>query len=205
MKKLLVMLLVGGMSLFGMIGSTSASPVIYEVYYDQTGEDGTEVFTELYNPGPTVDLTGWSLLGVNGLNGEIYRSVSLTGMISVQNQLLLIACPGSSIANADLYADVDWQNGPDAVQLRDQNGVVIDAVQYGSATANAGEGTPALDVSPGKSLSRDIFAADSDDNLSDFSVSVPSPGIGPATVPLPGAGWLLASGIAALAGLRRRQ
>ena len=92
------------------------------------------------------------------------------------------------LANSDFFGEVDWQNGPDAVQLRDSWGEIIDALQYGDAGVyNAGEGDPAADVSSGSSLSRDVLGTDTNDNLTDFMpTSSPTPGTGPTPVSEPG-------------------
>jgi hypothetical protein len=104
----------------------------------------------------------------------------------------------------DWVANVDWQNGPDAIQLL--NGTtVVDALQYGDAGAfNAGEGAYAVDVASGMSLSRDVFGTDTGDNFSDFSERVPTPGIGPSVVPIPAAVWLFSSGLGLLGFSRGR-
>ncbi len=61
--------------------------------------------------------------------------------------------------------------------LTDSAGEIADALQYGDAGAfNSGEGTPAVDVAGGNSLSRDSAHTDSDDNAADFLEGAPSPG-----------------------------
>jgi hypothetical protein len=102
---------------------------------------------------------------------------------------------------------VDFQNGPDSIQLSDGS-AVIDALGYGdfSSAFFAGEGTAAPAATNGASLARIAGLIDSDDNLSDFEVlSNPTPGSVPvSTVPVPAAAWLFASGLAMLgAGARR--
>jgi len=79
----------------------------------------------------------------------------------------------------DFTANVDWQNGPDAVQLRDPADAIVDALQYGDAGEfNAGEGLPASSASAGRSLSRDRLSSDSNDNAADFSpLDPPTPGL----------------------------
>ena len=160
-------------------------PVIQELLYDDPGADGEAIFTEIFGP-PGMNLDGWKLVGVNGTDGNIYRTVSLTGAVIPSDGILVIVtslAAGNVLANQDFIGNVDWQNGPDAVQLRNSLGNVIDALQYGDAGANnAGEGAPApLINSPGQSLSRDILGTDANDNLDDFIIlNVPTPGIGPS-------------------------
>ena len=167
---------------------------IQEVLYDAAGTDATGVFTELSGP-PDTALEGWSLVGVNGGTGTSYRTVDLSGAAIPADGILVIATDQAEAALAavrDLVGSVDWQNGPDAVQLLDGDDRVVDALQYGDAGAfNAGEGTPAPTTPAGQSLSRDADATDTGDNAADFSVlEVPTPGTGPpAGTPVPGSGF----------------
>lgn len=151
--------------------------VIDEVYYDAVGGDTPRVFTELWGP-PGTPLDGLSLVGVNGNGGAVYGTVPLAGVIAADG-FYLVAHPDAEpplAAVADLlHRAVDWQNGPDSVQLR--RGVeVIDAVGYGdfAAAVFAGEGRPAPDVAE-LSLSRDALHGDTDDNLADFTAGPPTP------------------------------
>ena len=167
---------------------------IQEVLYDAAGTDATGVFTELSGP-PDTALDGWSLVGVNGGSGTSYRTVDLSGAAIPADGILVIATDQADAALAavrDLVGSVDWQNGPDAVQLLDGDDRVVDALQYGDAGAfNAGEGTPAPTTPAGQSLSRDADGTDTGDNAADFSVlEVPTPGTGPpAGTPVPGSGF----------------
>ena len=119
---------------------------------------------------------------MNGGNGLVYRSVPLGGAVIPVDGLLVVAtasASGAVLAARDLLGNVDWQNGPDAVLLVSPAGAVIDALQYGVATAlSVGEGTPADDVGAGISLSRDLLATDTDDNAADFFAATPTPGAG---------------------------
>jgi len=182
-----------------------ASVVIQEVLYDGPGTDSDDVFTELFGM-PGMDLSGWSLVGINGGDGQAYQSIALDGLFIPEDGIFVIATAAANSALAsqrDLIANVDWQNGPDAVHLL-FNGSVRDALQYGDAGIfNAGEGMFATDVTGSVSLSRDLFGTDTNDNAIDFLVSDPTPGVGPAVVPIPAAVWMFASGLGLL-GIQRR-
>ena len=205
MKKLFGLLCVM-FFLVGMLGAAhaiSATPVIQEVYYDEPGTDGDDVFTEIYGE-PELSLDNYYLKGINGANDLVYKTVDLTGAVLSSNGLLVIAGSGFTMLPAGSYfiGDVDWQNGPDAVQLWYDDGISAairyDALAYGGV-AHLGEGSPALDAPSGQSLSR-FFGYDTDDNSVDFSVSSPTPGV----VPIPCAAWLLGSGLIGIVGVRRK-
>lgn len=163
--------------------------LISEILYDASGADAGKVFIELYGA-PDTDLSGWSLQGINGGDGAIHKTVALTGVIPVDG-VFVIAAPlaGSStpIANADLIISVDFQNGPDSVQLFN-GGALIDAIAYGNFTGQiiAGEGAAAPDLAAGNSLARANPLLDTNNNLVDFvGLSVPTPGSVPVSaVPL---------------------
>ena len=161
-------------------GTARADPIIQEVLYDGDGADADDVFTELSGASGT-SLDGWTLVGINGDTGTSYRTVSLDGALIPPDGILVVATSqavGAALSHRDFEAQVDWQNGPDAVQLRDPEGRIVDALQYGDAGVfNAGEGTPAPLVSPGQSLSRDAAGTDTGDNVTDFAATeAPSPG-----------------------------
>ena len=157
----------------------SPTVVINELYYDEPSTDGMAVFTELAGP-PGTDLTGWTLVGLDGNDGEPYREIDLSGAVIPGNGLLVIATEealGSVASVRAFVANVDWQNGPDAVALIDPDGRTVDAVQYGSESGfHGGEGPNAPDVANGRSLSR-RDRIDTNDNAADFeSMAEPTPG-----------------------------
>lgn len=195
---------------FGYMLPVHAQLIISEVFYDAVGSDNGVTFIEFYgDPGTLLD--DFWLEGINGLNGESYRTVSLSGVVPADGLFVIGDDRGDGITDvlfADFVANVDFQNGPDSIVLMNSQGVV-DALGYGnfSSAFFAGEGSAAPDVSPGSSLARLSLLLDSDDNLNDFSVlAVPTPGsMSSSAVPLPAALYLFLTGIAALFVTGRRQ
>jgi len=185
----------------GVITPASAVTVISEVFYDASGSDAGKVFVELFGmPGESLD--GLVLEGINGSNGAVYRSIPLAGVIPVDGVFVIGDDDGgaTSVANVDFIADVDFQNGPDSVVLRN-GGTILDAVGYGAFSLSdvfAGEGLPAADPAAGGSIARFAPTLDSGDNSLDFVVlDTPTPGVVPliASVPIPPAMLLFASGL----------
>ncbi len=181
----------------------SAMPmvVINELVYDGSGSDADDVFTELFGS-PGMSLNGYLLTGTNGSTGLVYRSIDLTNTVIPLDGILVLATSSASDAvkaARDYVASVDWQNGPDSIQLLDAAGSIIDALQYGDAGIhNNGEGVPALDVAAGFSLSRDALATDTNNNALDFaSLVAPTPGTGPviSRVPEPSSLLLMTLGL----------
>lgn len=187
-----------------------ASPVISELFYDAPGSDAGLVFVELFGvPGDSLD--GLVLEGINGSGGTVYKTISLGGTIPADG--VFVIGDGSSattaVANADMFADVDFQNGPDSVVLR-AGSLVLDALAYGSFGPDdvfAGEGSAAPGAPAGASIARFNPAFDSGDNAADFVLfETPTPGVVPgvAAVPLPPAVVMFGSGLLSLLVTRRR-
>ena len=205
----------------GMLGasSSSATIIISELLYDVSGPDGGQVFVELLGA-PGTDLDGLQLEGVNGRDGSVYKHIDLAGLIPADGVFVIGDDEGSGaslVPNTDWVADVDFQNGPDSVVLRDATGI-LDALGYGdfAAAMFAGEGNPAGDVPAGLSLARHSPWLDTNDNSVDFiAFDVPTPGMIPAKplpptgmvpvkpVPEPATAWLLLSGLIGLVGVAR--
>ncbi len=191
---------------FAMVVTAQALPLLSEVYYDAPGSDDGESFVELAgSPGFLLD--GFVVEGINGSNGAVGPSITLTGSIG-EDGLFVVAdrrADGTtSVLDADLLANFDFQNGPDSIVLR-QGEVVFDALGYGEfdpAEIFAGEGMAAPDVAAGSSLVRVFADIDSNDNLADFVASTtPNPGFADfaTAVPEPGAAILLGLGLGGLA------
>ena len=196
---------------YGAVFSVAqAQTIISEVLYDAAGTDNGNVFVELFGTPGTV-LDGLRLEGVNGSDGSVYRTVTLTGIIPLDGIFVIGDDSGdgtSLVTGADLVVDVDFQNAPDSIVLRDGFGV-LDALGYGDFTSSifAGEGMPAVDVLAGSSLARFNPLVDTDNNLADFTVlELPTPGSVPVSaVPLPPAAALFLSGLLGMVGVARKR
>lgn len=165
------------------LGPTPAVILINELLYDSVGTDsaaGNMIFLELWGPaGQSLD--GYSVVAVNGSGGADYTTISLTGEVVGGDGYFVIAHPNAApeVLNvADLTdSRIDFQNGPDSVQVR-WRGRVVDALGYGNFTASdvfAGEGSPAPQTPAGQSLSRNATHSDTNNNAADFTVQAPSP------------------------------
>lgn len=168
-----------------------AKVVLNEIYYDAVGSDTDGVlFVELYGT-PGADLAGDKINFINGDDGKIYDSITLSDASALPSDgfyVIADAKNGSStetnVVGADFVDSFDPQNGPDSVQLLNRDGGLMDAVSYGAGvvpTAENGlatfETTPAIDVVNGHSLERKEPGFDSDDNSKDFFDSeAPTPG-----------------------------
>ena len=150
-----------------------ADLVINEIYYDHPGVDTGREFVELLNRGlDPVDLSCHLLEFIDGATGRsrfLWQGAS--GSILPAGERLLVG--GADVDGSDAPLLGSLENGPDAIRLISGSGTE-DLVGYGE-TAYC-EGEPALDVSPGLSLSRRPDGRDTGDNSSDFVPARPSPG-----------------------------
>ncbi len=182
--------------LAGLLGpQSSAALTINEVFYDAVGADDGKVFIELFGT-PGLMLDGFILEGVNGAGGAIGPVLRLEGALGEDGFFVLAdrAADGSSLPEATQVSNFDLQNGPDSLVLRDSGGRLLDAVGYGVFGAGesfAGEGSPAPDAPPGRSIARRFPGLDTDDNAADFVIlATPTPG-GALAVPEPASTLLL--------------
>jgi hypothetical protein len=189
----------------------AALPLISELFYDATGSDDGKSFVELYGtPGTLLD--DFRIEGVNGSNGDVTPTLVLSGVIPGDGLFVIadgLSDGTTSVLEADLILNFDFQNGPDSVQLLAPDGSVVDALGYGEFAPDeifAGEGSPAPDAPADASLARWFADIDTDDNAADFTVSSPTPGSAALAVPEPATAALVSAGLVGLAhGGRRRR
>jgi Lamin Tail Domain len=192
----------------GLAAPTARAVQISEVLYDATGSDNGKVFVELWGAAGA-SLDGYQLEGVNGGDGAVGPTLTLTGVIPADGFFVVGDTDGTAtqVANVDLVLNFDLQNGPDSVVLRDALGNVLDSLGYGVFGATdvfAGEGSPAPGAAAGQSLARFFANRDTNDNAADFGLlDVPTPGTGPIAAPEPGLAAALAVALGALGALRR--
>ena len=186
----------------------AAAVQLSEVLYDASGTDNGKVFVELWGlPGTSLD--GYTLEGVNGGDGAVGPTLTLSGAIPSDGFFVVSDTDGTAtqVANSDLVLNFDFQNGPDSVVLRNQIGQVLDALGYGvfgPTDVFAGEGNAAPGATNGQSLARLFANRDTNDNLADFGVlDTPTPGSGPLAAPEPALVVLLGLAVFAFSALRR--
>jgi len=165
---LYLLLLVGSRSYAGDV-------VINEIFYD-SGQTDVGCFVELYGK-PDLSLDGYYLISVNGNDGKKYNQIDLSSH-RIRPTGYFVVAQDESVINADMVdSKADYQNGPDNIELWNQDGKV-DSVGYGNfeKATFTGEGTPTLDLS-GYSIGRRKDGYDSDDNSVDFvGLAIQSPG-----------------------------
>ena len=208
MKTSRALLFSGALLAAAALPPRAAAVQLSEVLYDAAGTDNGKVFVELWGA-PGTSLEGYTLEGVNGADGAVGPTLTLSGAIPSDGFFVVSDTDGTAtqVANSDLTLNFDFQNGPDSVVLRNQLGEVLDALGYGVFAPTdvfAGEGHPAPSAVGGQSLARFFANRDSNDNLADFGLlDAPTPGSGPLAAPEPGLALLLALAAFALSAARR--
>ena len=153
-------------------------PLIAEVFYDAVGDDTGLEFVEIFNPHPApFPLSGARLEAGDGAGPGRWtlRWVGAPGDTVAAGCRFVIG--GARVVPAPhAVAQLDLQNGPDAVRMVWPNGAV-ETVGYGAHTeAEYFCGAPAPDAASGQSLARTPDDADLGSNAQDFAAAAPSPG-----------------------------
>lgn len=159
--------------------------VINELFYDADGSDTIGIlFIELYGT-PNSDLSKYKLVLLNGEDNKQYDEIIIPENSIIPNDGLFViadASPGDEtktlVENFNMIENFDPQNGPDGMQLLNENDLIIDTLGYGNLNASFNqlfESTPAKSVLAGHSLSR-INGIDTNNNSIDFvELNTPSP------------------------------
>lgn len=199
------------LALAALTSTVSAQVVLNEVCYDAAGTDDGLVFIELYGPAGT-DISGWTVQAINGTpTSSCLETIVLPAGTMIPADGCYVIADGigttgtTSVPNADLIIDdADLQNGPDAIQLLDAGGALVDAVAYGAVDTTNGplsgcnglayyEGNFARDVFGPLSIERIPAGTDTNDNATDFTPNYPTPGVAascPAAIERVGPGAL---------------
>ena len=175
----------GSLSAVGNAPVCAPLPVIIinEVDYDNVGTDNAE-WVELYNAGAgPVNLAGYSIVAVNGANGAVQSTTSLSAVTLVAGDYYVVGT--AAVPNVDqVVTGTDRiQNGPvDAVVLRNPSNAVVDAISYeGTSIAPFAEGTGLAtgddNTTANKVIARIPNGTDSNVNSADWAVWCASPGI----------------------------
>ena len=159
--------------------------VINEIDYDQPSTDTAE-FVEIKNVGAeAADLSGVTLVLVNGNGGAVYGTFNLPAVSLPAGDYFVVCANETTVANCDLDVSPDTnliQNGdPDAVALK-WNDILIDTVSYEGDTVapyteGSGSGLADSNSISDKSISRCGDGVDTNQNNVDFTFTTKSPGV----------------------------
>ena len=113
-----LMATVVGLAALGAAPSSFAQLVINEYVYDDQGTDDRE-FVELYNSsGTTLDVSGWSLIQINGNDGTATTTDPIATDTLAPGQYWVIGQVG--VDNLDQIASGAFQNnGAEGFEVRD--------------------------------------------------------------------------------------
>lgn len=130
-----------------LFNDNCAIPWINEFHYDNSGGDVGE-FVEIAGYAGT-NLSGWKVLGYNGSDGTVYKTVNLSGTLSDQAD-----CMGAAA-----FTFSGMQNGPDGLALVDPDDNVVQFISYeGSFDATDGDadGMTSVDIGVSESSSTSV-------------------------------------------------
>lgn len=205
MRKLLFSLVT-----LGLVASAPAQVVINEFLYDPlTPATDAGEFIELYNPSASaVDISGYTVVLVNGANGVAYLTTTIPAATSLAaggyyvlgNATSVDANFGAGTVDQNVNYDNILQNGgADAIVLRDSTSARIDSANVEADTAmpaGADQAHAIAEGGMGRFVSPDATAAgtsggrlpngvDTGSNLQDFAPMFPTPGAANVGATLP--------------------
>jgi hypothetical protein len=115
-----------------------ATVYISEVAWMGTADDANAEWIELYNNGPIQDVSGWTLNAVDG-----QPSITLTGSMGANTYALLERTSDETVPNVPaffVYTGALGNTG-EKLELRDQNGVLVDSVDGSDGWSVGGDNT----------------------------------------------------------------
>src|SRR5262245_2493906 len=160
------------------ICAPAGHPLLAEILYDAAGDDTGQEFVELYNPTPEpYPLAGARLEAGDGAGPGRWTLRWVGGALDTLRAGARFVIGGARVVPApDALAELQLQNGPDAVRIVWPDGAV-EVVGYGAHTLPEYScGTPAADIPAGFSLARVPDDSDRGSNAQDFAAATPSPG-----------------------------
>lgn len=167
---------------------TAADLVINEVDYDQAGTDKAEFIEIRNNDANPVDLSFYELEFINGNGGgaTVYKTVSLPNIMMGPGTYFVLCASSDSTNNCDTVISPSSnliQNGaPDALALKFNGTVIVDAVSYEGNTAapyteGSGIGLEDLSANYQMGISRYPDGVDTDMNNVDLTYLCITPGL----------------------------
>jgi hypothetical protein len=153
-------------------------PIIGEIFYDAAGDDTGFEFVEIFNPLATpYPLAGVRLEAGDGAGAGRWTLRWVGGALDTLRGHARLVIGGAHVVPApEAVANLELQNGPDAVRLVWPDGAT-EVVGYGAHTLPEYScGAAAVDVPAGFSLARIPDDSDRGSNAQDFSAATPSPG-----------------------------
>lgn len=100
------------------ITMAAATPLINEIYANPA--EGDTEFLEIHNPGPAVNMTGWTL------HDAANNTFTFPQFTLQTNSYVVIGL--------DYAWQTVWNNGGDTATLRDANGTIVDEVTFGATS-----------------------------------------------------------------------
>jgi hypothetical protein len=160
------------------ICAPAGHPILAEILYDAAGDDTGLEFVELYNPTPApYPLAGARLEAGDGAGPGRWTLRWVGAALDTLRAGARFVVGGARVVPApDALAELQLQNGPDAVRVVWPDGAV-EVVGYGAHTLPEYScGAPAADTPSGFSLARLPDDSDRGSNAQDFAAATPSPG-----------------------------